>query len=298
MFCSLIRSIRDKIRTGWAHSGIKKIVDSTLHVCFLVSCYLKYCFHWTFTFSPTNPISPLLHKRFQVLSVFVLYITGVPVPFLTRYLPCLRVRILRTPQTALAPHRRLEASWLVVHPTGTGVIHLVVLFETKTTASCHAFQHSAALQVVSCPFSESVQALNILSHHCCEETLTPLTGDWLLQDFVQGKMFTSCNFTQLYHFAEVRSAVQCQTPFFFHRKILKDLSSEDTRDRKGDEESPGVSTVTSMSVPTPIYQTSTGQYSTLPKISSQFFFNSPQNTDFVKYLSKMKYRSCLLSTSQ
>ncbi|NXU54164.1 ATF1 factor, partial [Turnix velox] len=44
------------------------------------------------------------------------------------------------------------------------------------------------------------------------------------------------------------------------RKILKDLSSEDTRDRKGDEESPGVSTVTSMSVPTPIYQTSTGQY--------------------------------------
>ncbi|NXK97635.1 ATF1 factor, partial [Formicarius rufipectus] len=45
-----------------------------------------------------------------------------------------------------------------------------------------------------------------------------------------------------------------------YRKILKDLSSEDTRDRKGDEESPGVSTVSSMSVPTPIYQTSTGQY--------------------------------------
>ncbi|XP_044533297.1 cyclic AMP-dependent transcription factor ATF-1 isoform X1 [Gracilinanus agilis] len=45
-----------------------------------------------------------------------------------------------------------------------------------------------------------------------------------------------------------------------YRKILKDLSSEDTRDRKGDGESPGVSTVTSMSVPTPIYQTSTGQY--------------------------------------
>ncbi|KFP29512.1 Cyclic AMP-dependent transcription factor ATF-1 [Colius striatus] len=45
-----------------------------------------------------------------------------------------------------------------------------------------------------------------------------------------------------------------------YRKILKDLSSEDTRDRKGDEESPGVSTVTSMSIPTPIYQTSTGQY--------------------------------------
>lgn len=52
----------------------------------------------------------------------------------------------------------------------------------------------------------------------------------------------------------------------FNRKILKDLSSEDTRDRKGDEESPGVSTVTSMSVPTPIYQTSTGQYSKLHKI--------------------------------
>uniref|UniRef100_A0A8D0HG73 Activating transcription factor 1 n=1 Tax=Sphenodon punctatus TaxID=8508 RepID=A0A8D0HG73_SPHPU len=44
-----------------------------------------------------------------------------------------------------------------------------------------------------------------------------------------------------------------------YRKILKDLS-EETRDRKGDEENPGVSTVTSMSVPTPIYQTSTGQY--------------------------------------
>ncbi|XP_051819657.1 cyclic AMP-dependent transcription factor ATF-1 isoform X2 [Antechinus flavipes] len=45
-----------------------------------------------------------------------------------------------------------------------------------------------------------------------------------------------------------------------YKKILNDLSSEDTRDRKGDEENPGVSTVTSMSVPTPIYQTSTGQY--------------------------------------
>ncbi|XP_054033412.1 cyclic AMP-dependent transcription factor ATF-1 isoform X2 [Dryobates pubescens] len=45
-----------------------------------------------------------------------------------------------------------------------------------------------------------------------------------------------------------------------YRKILKDLSSEESRERKGDEESPGVSTVTSMSVPTPIYQTSTGQY--------------------------------------
>lgn len=45
-----------------------------------------------------------------------------------------------------------------------------------------------------------------------------------------------------------------------YRKILKDLSSEDTRGRKGDGENPGVSAVTSMSVPTPIYQTSTGQY--------------------------------------
>lgn len=85
---------------------------------------------------------------------------------------------------------------------------------------------------------------------------------------------------------------------FFHRKILKDLSSEDTRDRKGDEESPGVSTVTSMSVPTPIYQTSTGQYSTLLKISSQFLFNLPQNTDFVKYLRKMKDNSWLLPSGQ
>ncbi|TKC52708.1 hypothetical protein EI555_004568 [Monodon monoceros] len=51
-----------------------------------------------------------------------------------------------------------------------------------------------------------------------------------------------------------------QQSSIFHRKILKDLSSEDTRGRKGDGENPGVSTVTSMSVPTPIYQTSTGQY--------------------------------------
>ncbi|NXP42571.1 ATF1 factor, partial [Leiothrix lutea] len=82
-----------------------------------------------------------------------------------------------------------------------------------------------------------------------------------------------------------------------YRKILKDLSSEDTRDRKGDEESPGVSTVTSMSVPTPIYQTSTGQYSMLPKTSSQFLFTLPQNTDFVKYLSEMKDKSCLLPST-
>ncbi|XP_066470760.1 cyclic AMP-dependent transcription factor ATF-1 isoform X3 [Tiliqua scincoides] len=46
----------------------------------------------------------------------------------------------------------------------------------------------------------------------------------------------------------------------FCRKILNELSSEDTRDRKGDEANPGVSTITSMSVPTPVYQTSTGQY--------------------------------------
>ncbi|XP_012934459.1 cyclic AMP-dependent transcription factor ATF-1 isoform X5 [Heterocephalus glaber] len=45
-----------------------------------------------------------------------------------------------------------------------------------------------------------------------------------------------------------------------YRKILKDLSSEDTRSRKGDGENPGVPAVTSMSVPTPIYQTSSGQY--------------------------------------
>nr|XP_013014838.1 cyclic AMP-dependent transcription factor ATF-1 isoform X2 [Cavia porcellus] len=45
-----------------------------------------------------------------------------------------------------------------------------------------------------------------------------------------------------------------------YRKILKDLSSEDTRGRKGDGENPGVPAVTSMSVPTPIYQTSSGQY--------------------------------------
>lgn len=138
-----------------------KIVDSTLHIYSLICCCLKYSFHWTFTFSPTNPTAPFLHKRFQVLSVFVLYISGAPVPFLTRCLPCLRVRILRTPQTALAPHRKLEASWLVVHPTGTGVLHLVFSFETKTTAPSHGFQYSAALQVVSFPLKHSV---NLLTH--------------------------------------------------------------------------------------------------------------------------------------
>ncbi|KAF7246940.1 Cyclic AMP-dependent transcription factor ATF-1 [Varanus komodoensis] len=45
-----------------------------------------------------------------------------------------------------------------------------------------------------------------------------------------------------------------------YRKILNDLSSEDARDRKGDEANPSVSPVTSVSVPTPIYQTSTGKY--------------------------------------
>ncbi|KAL7989679.1 hypothetical protein Chor_012345 [Crotalus horridus] len=42
-----------------------------------------------------------------------------------------------------------------------------------------------------------------------------------------------------------------------YRKILNDLSSEDTRDRKGDESN---AVVTSMPVTTPVYQTSTGQY--------------------------------------
>ncbi|XP_013910477.1 PREDICTED: cyclic AMP-dependent transcription factor ATF-1-like isoform X3 [Thamnophis sirtalis] len=43
-----------------------------------------------------------------------------------------------------------------------------------------------------------------------------------------------------------------------YRKIFNDLSSEDTRDRKGDESN---SVVTSVPVTTPVYQTSTGQYS-------------------------------------
>ncbi|XP_008102169.1 cyclic AMP-dependent transcription factor ATF-1 isoform X3 [Anolis carolinensis] len=45
-----------------------------------------------------------------------------------------------------------------------------------------------------------------------------------------------------------------------YRKIFNDLSSEDTHNRKGDEANPSVSTVTSMSVSAPVYQTSTGQY--------------------------------------
>ncbi|XP_034858844.1 LOW QUALITY PROTEIN: cyclic AMP-dependent transcription factor ATF-1-like [Mirounga leonina] len=45
-----------------------------------------------------------------------------------------------------------------------------------------------------------------------------------------------------------------------YRICLKDLASEDTWGRKGDGGNPGVSAVTSMSVPTPTYQTSSGQY--------------------------------------
>ncbi|XP_070596606.1 cyclic AMP-dependent transcription factor ATF-1 isoform X2 [Erythrolamprus reginae] len=42
-----------------------------------------------------------------------------------------------------------------------------------------------------------------------------------------------------------------------YRKIFNDLSSEDTRDRKGEESN---AVVTSVPVNTPVYQTSTGQY--------------------------------------
>ncbi|XP_033613647.1 LOW QUALITY PROTEIN: cyclic AMP-dependent transcription factor ATF-1-like [Fukomys damarensis] len=45
-----------------------------------------------------------------------------------------------------------------------------------------------------------------------------------------------------------------------YRKNLKDWSTEDTRRRKGGAENLGVPAITSMSVPTPIYQTSSGQY--------------------------------------
>ncbi|XP_075055393.1 cyclic AMP-dependent transcription factor ATF-1 [Mixophyes fleayi] len=48
-----------------------------------------------------------------------------------------------------------------------------------------------------------------------------------------------------------------------YRQILKDLSSEDTGDRKRNEDAAGVSTVTPMSAATTIYQTSTGQYVTI-----------------------------------
>lgn len=46
--------------------------------------------------------------------------------------------------------------------------------------------------------------------------------------------------------------------------MFQDLSCEDTRGRKGDGENPGVPAVTSVSVPTPIYQTSSGQYIAIP----------------------------------
>lgn len=60
---------------------------------------------------------------------------------------------------------------------------------------------------------------------------------------------------------------------------MKDLSSEDTRGRKGDGENPGVSAVTSMSVPTPIYQTSSGQYSTY---RNEFLHDGHTKTNFHK----------------
>ncbi|MEE6471868.1 hypothetical protein FKM82_009402 [Ascaphus truei] len=54
-----------------------------------------------------------------------------------------------------------------------------------------------------------------------------------------------------------------------YRKILKDLSSEDTGKRN--EDSAGVSAVTSMSAATTIYQTSSGQYVTIaPNGTLQF----------------------------
>ncbi|XP_053311790.1 cyclic AMP-dependent transcription factor ATF-1 isoform X2 [Spea bombifrons] len=47
-----------------------------------------------------------------------------------------------------------------------------------------------------------------------------------------------------------------------YRKILNDLSSEDGADRRRNDDSAGVSSVTSMSPSTTIYQTSSGQYVT------------------------------------
>ncbi|XP_053564211.1 cyclic AMP-dependent transcription factor ATF-1 [Bombina bombina] len=56
-----------------------------------------------------------------------------------------------------------------------------------------------------------------------------------------------------------------------YRKILKDLSSEDTGERKHSDDNAGVSTVTSIPSSTTIYQTSTGQYVTIaPNGTLQF----------------------------
>ncbi|NP_001088964.1 activating transcription factor 1 L homeolog [Xenopus laevis] len=56
-----------------------------------------------------------------------------------------------------------------------------------------------------------------------------------------------------------------------YRKIFNDLSSEDTGDRKRNDDSPGVSAVASMTSGTTIYQTSSGQYVTIaPNGTLQF----------------------------
>ncbi|KAI1229768.1 hypothetical protein IHE44_0010769 [Lamprotornis superbus] len=86
-----------------------------------------------------------------------------------------------------------------------------------------------------------------------------------------------------------------------YRKILKDLSSEDTRDRKGDEESPGVSTVTSMSVPTPIYQTSTGQYNGVQGLQTLTMANtssSQPGTTILQYAQTSDGQQILVPSNQ
>ncbi|ETE65149.1 Cyclic AMP-dependent transcription factor ATF-1, partial [Ophiophagus hannah] len=60
-----------------------------------------------------------------------------------------------------------------------------------------------------------------------------------------------------------------------YRKILNDLSSEDTRDRKGDESN---AVVTSVPVTAPVYQTSTGQYTASGDMQAYQLRRTPTTT--------------------
>lgn len=196
-----------------------KIVDSTLHIYSLICCCLKYSFHWTFTFSPTNPTAPFLHKRFQIPGALCV----CPVHQWCSCSLSHQVSSLSESEDSQDSSDSIGSSQkargiLARRPSYRyGCATLGVFIWDQNNSPFPWFS------VFCCPpgcflsletLSESAHALNFLSHHCCEETLTPLTGDLPQQDFVKGRMFTSCNFTQLYHFTEVRSAVKCQTPFF------------------------------------------------------------------------------------
>lgn len=65
----------------------------------------------------------------------------------------------------------------------------------------------------------------------------------------------------------------------FYRKILNDLSAEEVATRnEGEEEASASSAMTTVSLSTPIYQTSSGQYSTSPCDHSNTFISVYTNS--------------------